>query len=137
MLMMRKNELIVLSVLLYTKQIYVAVGTNDLQDIAFFNIVEQALAPIVPGHILTLLPISFWGSFCPALNAIVSSASRDGLDCVLFQSVEMKISTEITERLRHHLYDTGDADIGGEDGTISGNNTYYHWKTKCASGDFF
>jgi hypothetical protein len=61
-----------------------------------------------------LVPMSFWGQFVPALNAIVSTAATQVPDAthILFQSLEIQVPESGVAHLRHQFLDGSDLVIG-------------------------
>ncbi|GLD99390.1 hypothetical protein PINS_up008109 [Pythium insidiosum] len=61
-----------------------------------------------------VVPLSFWGRFVPALNAIVSTAATDFPDAahLLFQSLEIDVASSGIHHLRTHFQDGADLVVG-------------------------
>ena len=52
---------------------------------------------------LTILPVSPWGNFLPALNTIVATAARDGVDACLLASAETNTTQASIDALLQHM----------------------------------
>eukprot|EP00550_Attheya_septentrionalis_P002480 CAMPEP_0198284436 /NCGR_PEP_ID=MMETSP1449-20131203/3907_1 /TAXON_ID=420275 /ORGANISM="Attheya septentrionalis, Strain CCMP2084" /LENGTH=312 /DNA_ID=CAMNT_0043981499 /DNA_START=200 /DNA_END=1138 /DNA_ORIENTATION=+ len=52
---------------------------------------------------LTVLPVSPWGNFVPALNALVVWACHLGVDLILFVSAETSVTADTIQRLCDHV----------------------------------
>ncbi|KAJ0402321.1 hypothetical protein P43SY_008562 [Pythium insidiosum] len=64
--------------------------------------------------VVRILPLTFWGRFVPALNAIVSTAATDFPDAtrLLFQSLEIEVAASGINHLRTHFQDGTDLVVG-------------------------
>ncbi|KAJ1457384.1 hypothetical protein M885DRAFT_515515 [Pelagophyceae sp. CCMP2097] len=51
----------------------------------------------------TVIPVTPWGAFTPALNALVDHAARNGYDYILFASVETACTASTISALQSHL----------------------------------
>jgi hypothetical protein len=74
---------------------------------------DGGAAIAVPATAMRVLPVTPWGRFVPALNAIVARCADEGMGCVLVASAEVWIDRAAADALRSELFD-GDGEDGAE-----------------------
>ncbi|CAM9881465.1 unnamed protein product, partial [Choristocarpus tenellus] len=52
---------------------------------------------------IRVIPVTPWGNFVPALNALLSFAANSGVDLILFQSLETSASPKTIASMTRHL----------------------------------
>ncbi|TPX30581.1 hypothetical protein SmJEL517_g05885 [Synchytrium microbalum] len=88
---------LVLSAPSYCDQVAIAFPADDLNLTNALNAEFGAVSHI------SLVPVSDWGNFIPALNALLLFAAAKNFDCILYQSVEAVATREIVDVLISHL----------------------------------
>lgn len=68
-------------------------------------LVKQIAEEEAPGFRLHVLPVPCWGAFVPALNALLNFAQRCGAKYILYQSLEVRCTTAVLQRLLDHHTD--------------------------------
>jgi MFS family permease len=79
-----------------------AIAVND--HVAAVRKIAEDTAPGFQFHVLH---VPCWGAFVPALNALLNFAQRNGAKYILYQSLEVKVTSQVLHRLLdHHTNDT-------------------------------
>lgn len=80
-------------------------GENDLTPTETSNTRQCTPADIDPSpHVpLQVLPVTPWGKFVPALNAIVGWSARQGAAYLLLASAEVKMTRRVIDVLKEHM----------------------------------
>mmetsp|Transcript_30862 Transcript_30862/g.98464 ORF Transcript_30862/g.98464 Transcript_30862/m.98464 type:complete len:820 (-) Transcript_30862:90-2549(-) len=69
--------------------------------------VQRIAEEVAPGFKVHVLPVPCWGAFVPALNALLNFAQRCGMKYILYQSLEVRCTAGVLQRLLdHHTGDT-------------------------------
>jgi hypothetical protein len=92
----------------YASRVAIAVGVPEAEGepdalsrlVADVQGAAKAAGVEVP---VEVIPVSPWGKFTPALNAIVAHAARTGVDQLLLQSVEVEVDRPAVKQLQEHL----------------------------------
>jgi hypothetical protein len=89
----------------YSDSVAVAVDAGDEALLAEVTEMVTGLSagPGASAVLVTVVPVSPWGSFVPALNALLLHAARSGAALVLFMSVELQLTPSHVHVLRQHL----------------------------------
>ena len=65
---------------------------------------QEVLTPTPPSHVpIHVLPVTPWGKFVPALNAIVIYCAQKGARYVLMASAEVQLTTEALDLMKQKL----------------------------------
>ena len=71
------------------------------------EMVKQIAAEAAPNLKLEVLHVPCWGAFVPALNALLNHAQSKGAKYILYQSLEVRCSRDVLQRIMdHHDSDT-------------------------------
>jgi hypothetical protein len=74
------------------EQAYLAVDASP--KFGNYNLVEEIQSVLSDSSLIRIIPVTPWGSFVPALNAIITQASKDEASHCLFCSAETWASPE-------------------------------------------
>ncbi|CAJ1946266.1 unnamed protein product [Cylindrotheca closterium] len=103
-------------------------STSKIEGYDYPTAIRQALATTAGTSKIQILPVTPWGKFTPALNALVTYAVEVDCGLIMFCSAEIKAPKEAIEKLcRHvdidtlvagaalpgHLYSPGTQDLSG------------------------
>ena len=95
------------SVHAFVRQLQSEIDTHSLVQ-------RHAASSAAPVTSIRLVPMTFWGQFVPALNAIISTAATDFPDAtrILFQSLEIEVPESGVRHLCTHFLDGTDLVVG-------------------------
>lgn len=112
-------------------------GTPKIESYDFPTAVRRALPE---GSPIQILPVTPWGNFTPALNALVSRAAQSDCDLIVFASAEIGAPKEAIDELCREVRRDEDTVVAGaalpghaySPGTVELNGRTCPWNTLAA-----
>ncbi|CAB9499783.1 expressed unknown protein [Seminavis robusta] len=101
-------------------------ATPKIDGYDYVQAVQQACDKLDDHHKPTVLPVTPWGRFVPALNALVGHAASLQYDYILFCSAETTASKAAIDTLYRHIMDDQDTLVAG---ALLGGHDYQKDKT--------
>lgn len=89
------------------------IAVDNTPKIAGYDFVEAIREALPAGSDTIILPVSPWGTFTPALNALVSYAVNLEADMIMFVSAEISVTDQSILTLCHHVMKDRDTIVAG------------------------